>query len=405
MRVAGVAAFSHIDVAALKLQRSVGLHAGNGGHVALHNEGGHHFNGASNKDNHQAEHEQLNGLALNPTVPVLVGMGLKHGCKCRGFGRFVGNEGTALGGFHQVHHHNDYPAEVHEAAKGTQGVHGDDLGNGFKEVGIGKEAVLREFLPHKALGEPSPVHGNGVENDAERAEPKVDVGEALRSELGAVEFGQEPVEHSEGEEAVPAKGANVNVGDDPIGKVGEGVDAFERHHRTFKRSHTVTGNGHYHELEYCAFANAVPGATQGEQAVDHTSPGGRNEHDGEHHAKALGPIGQGGIQQVVWTGPDVNEDEGPEVDDAQAVGVYRAVGGLGHKVVHEAQVGRSEEEGHRVVTVPPLHQRILHTCVPGVAFEEAHRKLEGVYDVQHGYGNEGGYVKPNGYVEVALPAL
>ena len=72
-------------------------------------------------------------------------------------------------------------------------------------------------------------------------------------------------------------------------------------------------------------------------------------------------MGKGGVEEVVGAGPDVDEDEGPEVDDGEAVGVNRAVGGLRQKVIHDAEDGRGEEEGHRVVAVPPLGQGILHS--------------------------------------------
>jgi hypothetical protein len=108
---------------------------------------------------------------------------------------------------------------------------------------------------------------------------------------------------------------------------------------------------------------------------------------------------------VVRAGPDVDEDEGPEVDDRKFVAVHRTVGRLGHEVVHQAQVRRGQEEGHRVVTIPPLHQCILHTGIDAVTLEQAYRDREGVDDVQHGHGDPGGDVEPDGHVQVALAAL
>jgi hypothetical protein len=34
--------------------------------------------------------------------------------------------------------------------------------------------------------------------------------------------------------------------------------------------------------------------------------------------RALQPMGEGGVQQVVGPGPDVDEDQGPEVDDIES---------------------------------------------------------------------------------------
>jgi hypothetical protein len=75
-------------------------------------------------------------------------------------------------------------------------------------------------------------------------------------------------------------------------------------------------------------------------------------------------------------GPDIDEDQCPEVDDGEPVGEHRALRGLGKEVVHQAEVGSGEEEGHGVVSVPPLNQRILDTGVNGVALEASSRNFE-----------------------------
>jgi hypothetical protein len=59
------------------------------------------------------------------------------------------------------------------------------------------------------------------------------------------------------------------------------------------------------------------------------------------------------------------------VHDREPVAVDRPVGRLGQEVVHDAEDRRGEEEGDRVVAVPPLHQRVLHAAKTGVALEPA----------------------------------
>ena len=97
----------------------------------------------------------------------------------------------------------------------------------------------------------------------------------------------------------------------------------------------------------------------------------------EDHAEGLRPVRQGGVKQMMRPRPDVDEDQRPEVNDGKPVGEYRAVGRLGQEVIHHAEVGRGEEEGHGVVAVPPLHQRVLHAGVNRVAFPQRHRALPG----------------------------
>ena len=76
--------------------------------------------------------------------------------------------------------------------------------------------------------------------------------------------------------------------------------------------------------------------------------------------RRLRPVGQRGVEQVVRAGPDVEEDQRPEVDDRQPVGEDRPFGRLRQEVVHDAEDRRGQEEGDRVVAVPPLHERVLH---------------------------------------------
>ena len=49
------------------------------------------------------------------------------------------------------------------------------------------------------------------------------------------------------------------------------------------------------------------------------------------------------------------------MDDRKPVGVDRPVGLLGHEIIHHAEEAGGKEESDRIVPVPPLGQRVLHT--------------------------------------------
>ena len=187
--------------------------------------------------------------------------------------------------------------------------------------------------------------------------------------------------------------------------MGEGIDALDGEHGPFQGGHAVGGDGHHHELEHRFLADFVPGAAQGEQAVEHAAPGGRDEHDGEDHAERLRPVGQGGVEQVVRAGPDVDEDQAPEMNDREPVAEHRPVGGFGQEVIHQPEVRRGEEEGDGVMAIPPLDEGILHAGIDRVALESAGRHFQRVEDVQHGDGDRGGDVEPDGHVHVLFAAL
>ena len=106
-----------------------------------------------------------------------------------------------------------------------------------------------------------------------------------------------------------------------------------------------------------------------------------------------------------WCGPaqdDVHEHQRPEVHDRQLVAEDRPLGGLGQVVVHEAEVRGGQEEGHRVVAVPPLHEGVLDAGVGRVAAEQRVGDGHAVADVQDGHGDDRGDVEPDGDVEVLL---
>ena len=108
---------------------------------------------------------------------------------------------------------------------------------------------------------------------------------------------------------------------------------------------------------------------------------------------------------MVRAGPDVDENQRPEVQNRQFIRIHRAVCHFGQEVIHQPQKRRGQEKCHRIVTIPPLHERILHPGVDVVTFEQTHRHLVRIDDVQNGDRNERGDVKPDGDIQVALPAF
>ncbi len=184
-----------------------------------------------------------------------------------------------------------------------------------------------------------------------------------------------------------------------------GVDRLNRQHGPFKSGHTVGRDRYHHEFQHGVLPYAVPGAPQGQQAIQHTAPGWRDQHDGKDRTQRLSPIGQRGVQQVVGAGPDVDEDQGPEVDDRQLIGKDRAVSGLGQIVIHQAKIGGGQEESHGIMPVPPLDEGILYAGEQRVALPKGHRKFQVVADVKHRNGHPGGNVEPDGHIQVLLPPL
>ena len=101
----------------------------------------------------------------------------------------------------------------------------------------------------------------------------------------------------------------------PIGVVTQGVHRFDRHHWTFKGTHTVERQRDDEEAKNRVVTQFVPCARQSHDAVDHAAPAWRQQDQGKHHADGLGPIGQSGVMQVVRTRPHVGKDQCPKVND------------------------------------------------------------------------------------------
>ncbi len=104
--------------------------------------------------------------------------------------------------------------------------------------------------------------------------------------------------------------------------------------------------------------------------------------------------------QMVRTCPHVGEDQRPEVDDGQAVGIDRTLDLFRHEVIHDAEEAGSEEEAHRVVAVPPLHHRILHARIGRVGLHHIGRNRSTIDDMQQGDGDNESAEEPVGHVNM-----
>ncbi len=139
---------------------------------------------------------------------------------------------------------------------------------------------------------------------------------------------------------------------------------------------------------------------RGHDTVDHAAPAGRQQHDGEHHAHGLRPVGQAGVVQMVGAGPHVHGDQRPEMHDRQPVGVDRALRLHRHVVIHHAEEAGGQEKAHRVMAVPPLHHGVDGAAVGGIGFGQRHRDGGAVDDMQQRDGDDEGAVEPVGHVNM-----
>ena len=223
---------------------------------------------------------------------------------------------------------------------------------------------------------PADVHRDDVKHHAQQRDPEMVIGQFDGPEFGVVEAREQPVKDAEGQQSVPTQRAGVNVGDGPVRVMREGIDGLDGQGRAFQRGHAVGGDGGDHEFEHRVLADLVPGAAQGEQAVEHAAPGRRDEHDGEDHAQRLRPVRQRRVKKMMRPGPDVDEDQRPKVNDRKPVGKDRAVGRLGQVVIHHARgrawSGRRPPRCGRTTIAPahPARRRKSSspsTCVTGTS--------------------------------------
>ncbi|MNZ84952.1 hypothetical protein D3C78_1037250 [compost metagenome] len=108
---------------------------------------------------------------------------------------------------------------------------------------------------------------------------------------------------------------------------------------------------------------------------------------------------------MVRTGPDVDGDQCPEVDDGQAVGIDRAFGLFRHEVIHHAQEAGGQEEAHGVVAVPPLDHRVGSAGIQRVGLGQGDRDFHAVDDMQDRDGEDEGAEEPVAHVDVLGLAL
>ena len=110
---------------------------------------------------------------------------------------------------------------------------------------------------------------------------------------------------------------------------------------------------------------------------------------------------------MVRAGPDVEEDQRPEVDDRQAVGIDRPLGALRDEVVHDGEEAGGQEEADRVVAVPPLEHGVLDAAPGDVGLRAEHRdrKRGVVAEMQHRDRHDEGEIEPVRDEDVRLLAL
>src|SRR5690606_4113213 len=73
------------------------------------------------------------------------------------------------------------------------------------------------------------------------------------------------------------------------------------------------------------------------------------------------------------------------------------------KIIHHTQIRGSQEKGDRIMSIPPLHQCILHAGIYIVTFPETHRQLNGIYNMQDRDSYKSCYIKPDGHIHMPFP--
>ena len=177
----------------------------------------------------------------------------------------------------------------------------------------------------------------------------------------APQFWHQEIQGAECDHAVPAKRPGMDVTNGPVRVMRQRIHRLDRHHRTLKGRHAVKCQRDNHHAQNRIGTHLVPGTGQGHQAVDHAAPGRHPQHDREHHAQGLCPVRQRGVVQMMRSGPDIKENQAPEMDDREPIGIDRTVGLFGYKIIHHAEESGRQEKADSVVAVPPLRQRILYT--------------------------------------------
>ena len=237
----------------------------------------------------------------------------------------------------------------------------------------------------------------------DNGQPEVDFHQPRRIHaLAFPEPGNDTVDRAERDQCDPAQRARVDVSDGPIRVVRQRVDRADRQERPFERGQSIEHRRRHHEAKRRVVANLVPGAVERSERVSGRSPGGHQQDQREGHAERLNPLRQRRVVQVVGTRPHVHEGDAPEADDGKPVRIDRPPGTLRQVVVHHAEEPGSQEEGHRVVAVPPLGHRVLDARKGGIALGMSQRHRDGkiVHDVQDRDNQDERHVVPVGDVDV-----
>ena len=187
------------------------------------------------------------------------------------FRRFFGWR-TGSGGLPDVERQHHEARDKQQPAERSQDEEHLDALERIHEIVGERETIRLELAKHEALGDAGAPHGDDVEQNADETDPEVHVGEGLGPQLGLPQAGGQPVEHAGGHEAVPAERAGVNVADGPVGVVGKGVDLGDGHQRSLEGGHAVESDAGNEELDDRIGAELVPRAAEGEQAIEHAAP-------------------------------------------------------------------------------------------------------------------------------------
>ena len=109
--------------------------------------------------------------------------------------------------------------------------------------------------------------------------------------------------------------------------------------------------------------------------------------------------------QMMRARPHVGEDQRPEMHHRQAIRIHRSPRLFRHEVVHDAEESCGEKKTDRVMAIPPLHHRILHTRIGRVRFPHAGRHFRAVDHVQQCDGQNEATEKPVRHIDVRHLAL
>ena len=86
------------------------------------------------------------------------------------------------------------------------------------------------------------------------------------------------------------------------------------------------------------------------------------EHQAEHHPERLRPVGKRGVQQMMRARPDIDENQGPKMNDRKPIREDRTPRRLRKKVIHQTEVRRGEEKGHGIVLTTHSMEEAESVC-------------------------------------------